>query len=634
LLLGWALLAIAPVASAQAPRFFYDDDPVIRDERLQTDEADNEATHEDWMSWIPDTVRLMDLSLPGTHDTMADCDEQDGTLDCVLEGWTETQGLILANQLRAGIRVLDIRLRNKNNLLDVHHGPTNLGSLGVVVEALSDFLTIHPTETILMALKSEYGPDGSDRHMAEVFKAEYWDQYPSLFWTSGTRSGSYCTVPTLGDVRGKVVLITSGNGGGKIWDKFNIAMSVGGCPVEEEDVDERLVCGEPYRSLHNAVCPTIPSPSNWCEIDEKCAFGLRHDWGPSQFSWQDEFNPGNQDEKLNLIVAGVGGGVLCKKRGGLIPADCQSNADDFFMNYTSASAGLHGWPATWATLLNEQVLEILFTLPQARTGIVFMDFPGSGLIDAILARNLRFVDRAQLGRDRWAALRSDFAIFHNNIAYSAVDDTEDGNSGDTAQDLVDALDTFWSTNIRCRNLFSQLGNLVCDEPSRIHWLHIAFQSPAGWDVEDHGQLGGYSDSIDSVGLPIHHYRRLAIEVSAVESDVSEAELVLFLSAQIPILAGDEWDRASALAEAIRENWPESDNRWGVFVKPGAIDLDEWASSPLAGGVSLTASDGSHSYLVWGSPDFFVPEPSRWLMLLTGVGMLLALARWRGVPWVP
>lgn len=90
------------------------------------DERTINLQHSDWMSWVPDDVPLGVLSIPGTHDTMADCKngcfmgpddlpyvEHTVPLDINLVDLTkitQTQSLSLIEQLEAGVRFLDIRL--------------------------------------------------------------------------------------------------------------------------------------------------------------------------------------------------------------------------------------------------------------------------------------------------------------------------------------------------------------------------------------------------------------------------------------------------------------------------------------------------------------------------------------------
>ena len=59
------------------------------------------------MSNLPDDLILSDMSIPGTHDTMTS-----HSLKCVMTPGCNTQNWQLEDQLKNGIRFLDIRLRH------------------------------------------------------------------------------------------------------------------------------------------------------------------------------------------------------------------------------------------------------------------------------------------------------------------------------------------------------------------------------------------------------------------------------------------------------------------------------------------------------------------------------------------
>ncbi len=74
----------------------------------------------DWMGKLKDDVKLSQLSIPGTHDTMS----RFGGV------FVETQTLTLANQLESGIRLLDIRCRHirynpDRYVFAIVHGPVH-----------------------------------------------------------------------------------------------------------------------------------------------------------------------------------------------------------------------------------------------------------------------------------------------------------------------------------------------------------------------------------------------------------------------------------------------------------------------------------------------------------------------------
>ncbi len=178
------------------------------------------ATNPDWMHSLPDTRNLAALSIPGTHESMA-----------ILGGSsTQTQenfgegGETLAAQLQAGIRMIDIRARvTDGNAFTIHHGAIyQNANFDDVLGKLSAFLTDHPGETVLMRLKQECtGELGSCTDVSgQMSFPDIFDRYVAshsgLFWAPSVDRNNAAAVPTLGEVRGKVVLaVMSGAHGGR-----------------------------------------------------------------------------------------------------------------------------------------------------------------------------------------------------------------------------------------------------------------------------------------------------------------------------------------------------------------------------------------------------------------------------------
>ncbi|ADO75506.1 hypothetical protein [Stigmatella aurantiaca] len=88
-----------------------------------------------------------------------------------------------------------------------------------VLLSVRQFLINHPAETILMRVKEEHSPESTTRSFAETFEW-YRDQpdYAPIIWR-GT------TVPSLGQVRGKIVIIddfSAGESYGIRWGELAI----------------------------------------------------------------------------------------------------------------------------------------------------------------------------------------------------------------------------------------------------------------------------------------------------------------------------------------------------------------------------------------------------------------------------
>lgn len=153
------------------------------------------GSQKNWMGSIGDEVRISDLSIPGTHDTMAYA----GGL--IIKDIVRTQTMTLEQQLNSGIRFVDIRVAYKNTRFELYHGSISLGfRLETVLDTMAAFLKANPTETILMRFKQE-NTSASDAHMKALFD-KYYEKYADLFFDY--KGG----IPTLGEVRGKVLILS------------------------------------------------------------------------------------------------------------------------------------------------------------------------------------------------------------------------------------------------------------------------------------------------------------------------------------------------------------------------------------------------------------------------------------------
>jgi hypothetical protein len=183
----------------------------------------------DWMSTLPDSagLNLADLSIPGTHDSMA--------LHNYVVLQAETQTTTIYQQLMAGVRYFDIRafcedLGNGIYSFASVHGPTSqYGSVEPdVLVPIQAFLKQHPGETVLMRFSRDgatnklpqetcHDPDptGPGCHTSMGFApgVDYLlKKYPDLFygnpfgknpvaWQSST------PVPSLAAARNHIVLL-------------------------------------------------------------------------------------------------------------------------------------------------------------------------------------------------------------------------------------------------------------------------------------------------------------------------------------------------------------------------------------------------------------------------------------------
>ncbi|MFF3457390.1 phosphatidylinositol-specific phospholipase C domain-containing protein [Streptomyces sp. NPDC002730] len=306
-------------------------------------------SHPEWMGGASSQVSLGSLSIPGTHDTLA-----------IHGGWLapsayeaqENHGdssATLTAQLNAGIRAIDIRVRvvNSGSAFAIHHSDVyQNANFDDVLTKARDFLSAHPTETVLLNLHGECDANtteggsgsGSTGHCADdpsntttegrirVFNS-YLARYPGLFYAPTVTGTSAAAMPTLGQVRGRIVLTRFTGPRGQVYSGFGLT---------------QLTSGDWGRYIEN----------DWtqCGLDQK--------WSRAQ---------------ANLAEAG------------------NDSSGAMYVTYTSANCAPFGaTPADVAggygggTGLNQRTVDYLGGGNSARTGIVMTDFPGHALIAAII----------------------------------------------------------------------------------------------------------------------------------------------------------------------------------------------------------------------------------------------------------
>lgn len=296
-------------------------------------------SHTSWMCDVPDDAPLTTLSIPGTHNSCC----VDGPL-----GFAKTQNLDLADQLKAGIRFLDIRLAHYHDNLCVHHDVVcTEKSYADVLAICSDFLRQHPSETILMSVKDEdpfdsalgkFAPsqvlcklpvgdmaDGGDntRSFGDTFSARTWEYIEDapLFYNftpvpPGSNSVANPPVLTsetrLGELRGKMVLLRRFEG--------------------RQDVGLDLTYWPENQRFRSAA--------------------------PPFYDVEDRYRAPGDDEKYDFVVAHVE-----NARGG--------DPGDLYITFSSAvDLTAHGYSRT----INPRLNDYLSRTPQGRVGIIVMDY--------------------------------------------------------------------------------------------------------------------------------------------------------------------------------------------------------------------------------------------------------------------
>ncbi|MGD1925000.1 MAG: phosphatidylinositol-specific phospholipase C [Paracoccaceae bacterium] len=187
-------LTVFSLQAAQAAEFpFLDEDSKSGSTMTSSSAPKSWMTQvgKDWMKYLPDDKKLASISIPGTHDTGA----RHGGAACETQSWS------VREQLDAGIRYFDIRNRRTKDSFAIHHGPCFQKIMfGDVLNQVRSFLRSNPSEVVLMRVKEEHKAEKGSDSFSKIWGG-YMRTYGSMFVPQRT------TLPTLGDVRGKVLVL-------------------------------------------------------------------------------------------------------------------------------------------------------------------------------------------------------------------------------------------------------------------------------------------------------------------------------------------------------------------------------------------------------------------------------------------
>lgn len=199
------------------------------------DDSTPNKHYQDWMSLIPDKTKISSISIPGTHDS--------ATQYCTLPYCTSCQDTSMYEQLLNGYRYIDARLElnsNKDGFIFTHGGFKCKESIlpwagNITFDKLCkdtyQFLKDNPTETVIFALKLENSND--DVATAQKLVLNEIKNNSDKWYTKNA-------IPTLGEVRGKIVLAT------RYDDALNVGDELHGLRFNWSDQGEKDVVDMPY----------------------------------------------------------------------------------------------------------------------------------------------------------------------------------------------------------------------------------------------------------------------------------------------------------------------------------------------------------------------------------------------------
>ena len=147
-----------------------------------------DSRNRNWMKDINESTSLAEISLPGSHDSLA--------LYSLVDVAGKCQDASIAQQLNFGVRFFDVRLQLRNNVLRAVHGIVDEKmTFDTFNNEVDDFLKANPSETVIVSIKKE----GDDVKSTSTFEESIKPKLSSYYTES--------RIPTLKEVRGKKVLL-------------------------------------------------------------------------------------------------------------------------------------------------------------------------------------------------------------------------------------------------------------------------------------------------------------------------------------------------------------------------------------------------------------------------------------------
>lgn len=153
----------------------------------------------DWMSKVSDDVNILDLSIPGTHDSGAQHSIADVAGKC--------QDLSISSQLEIGVRFLDLRLQLVNDEFRVVHSFVDQDlKFETVVKDLYSFIKNYSSEFLIISIKEDNSAVNStisfDQALIKALKP-----YEDVFMLNESQLPK-----TLGEARSKIYILSRFSG--------------------------------------------------------------------------------------------------------------------------------------------------------------------------------------------------------------------------------------------------------------------------------------------------------------------------------------------------------------------------------------------------------------------------------------
>lgn len=218
-----------------------------------------------WMRQLTDATPLSALSIPGTHNTPT-CHRALPSVRC--------QVVSPRDQLQNGIRFFDVRVQpesatdTSNEVLYLVHSVFSVSLAGKkyfsgLIDEIADFLQENPSETVIMSVKREGAGNATDEHLSKILREHYTTRNDGKLWYT------LPDIPSLSQVRGKIVLLRRFRIDESIWEEENNRTGWG--------LEAECWANNTIHDLHGVVCVQdfyeVLASKN---IDEKISFVTDH----------------------------------------------------------------------------------------------------------------------------------------------------------------------------------------------------------------------------------------------------------------------------------------------------------------------------------------------------------------------
>lgn len=317
-----------------------------------------------WMRELHDDILLSALSIPGTHNSPA-CHVAAPSVRCQSVGPRE--------QLQNGVRFFDIRVQpqypedpDKDELVLVHSvfpiSFTGNKYFRDLMDEVNEFLDNNPSETLIISLKREGPGEHTDQQLSRILRDHY--ARPDSRWYTHPK------IPTLGEVRGKVVLIR----------RFNIQERL---KHEHDNHGWGIDASGWADNTPHAMCPS----GQICVQD-----------------FYEVMESENIDEKIKFVTEQIGRASAVRYPRGVLPGPNATRAHPFYINFLTASNfwNLGTWPEKIAAKLNPATIDYLCRKHSENdgdwsTGLLVTDWVGHDgdwdLVRAIVGMNAKLTMR-------------------------------------------------------------------------------------------------------------------------------------------------------------------------------------------------------------------------------------------------